>query len=63
MAGTDEFITETLKMIVKEHTISKIEEDNFRYTGIDVSTVDDGIQLEMQDYIHCLEEIKEIRKA
>ena len=36
MAGTDEFIKETLKIIGKELTISKIEEDDFRYTGIDV---------------------------
>ena len=63
MAGTDEFIQETLKIIGKELTISKLEEDNFRYTGIDVSTVDGGIQLEMHDYNDSLEEVKEIRKA
>ena len=43
--------------------ISKIEEDDFRYTGIDVLTVHDGIQHEMKDYIDSLEEVKEIRKA
>ena len=63
MAGTDEFIKETLNIIGKELTISKIEEDDFRYTGIDASTIDCGIQLEMKDYIDSLEEVKEIRKA
>ena len=43
MAGTDEFIRETLEIVNKELTISKIEEDNFRYTGIDVSTFNDVI--------------------
>ena len=63
MAGTDEFIKETLKIIGKELTISKIKEDDFRYTGIDVLTVDDGIKLEIKDYINILEEVKEIRKV
>ena len=63
MAGTDEFIKETLEIRGKELSISKREEDDFRYTGIDVSTIDDGIQLEMKDYIDSLEEVKEIRKA
>ena len=44
MVGTDEFIKENLKIIGKELNNSKIEEDDFRYTGMDVSTVDDGIQ-------------------
>ena len=50
-------------MISRELTVSKIEKDNFRYTGIDVSTTDDGIEIQMEDYVECLEIIKEIRKA
>jgi len=63
MAGTDEFIAETLEIVGKELTISKIEEDGFRYTGIDVVTLEDGIQLEMKDYVDSLEPVQEIRKA
>ena len=43
MTGTDEFIGETLEIIGKELTILKIEEDDFRYTHIDVLTIDGGI--------------------
>ena len=43
--------------------VSKIEMDNFRYTGIDVKTVDDGIEIEMQDYVNSLDEVREIGKA
>ena len=38
LAGTEEFIREVLEAISKELTVSKIEKDNFIYTGIDVST-------------------------
>ena len=51
LAGTEDFIKEVLETISRELTISKIERDNFRYTGIDVKTVEDGIEIEMQDYV------------
>ena len=63
MAGTDEFIKKTLEIVGKELTISKIEEDMFRYTGIDVATVEGGIKIAMKDYVNSLEEVKEIRKS
>ena len=50
-------------MVSRELTVSKIERDNFRYTGIDVKTIEDGIEIEMKDYVDSLEEVKEIRKA
>ena len=63
LAGTEDFIKEVLETVAKELTVSKIERDSFRYTGIDVAAVDDGIEIEMEDYIASLEEVKEIRKA
>ena len=63
LAGTEDFIKEVLETVAKELTVSKIERDSFRYTGIDVSTVNDGIEIEMEDYVASLEEIKEIRKV
>ena len=63
IAGTEDFIKEILKAIEDELTISKVEKDNFRYTGIDVSTMNDGIEVQMEDYVESIEEIKEIRKA
>ena len=63
LAGTESFIKEVLETISRELTVSKIEKDKFRYTGIDVSAVDDGIEVQMEDYLDSLEEIKEIQKA
>ena len=60
LAGTKDFIKEVLETISRELTVSKIEKDKFRYTGIDVSVVEDGIEVEMEDYVDSLEEIKEI---
>ena len=61
IAGTDDFIKEILKAIEDELTISKVEKDNFRYTGQDISTAEDGsIVIKMQDYVDSLEDIKEI---
>ena len=45
IAGTETFIKEVLETISRELTISEIERDNFRYTGMDVSTVQDSIEI------------------
>ena len=60
LAGTKTFIKEVLETISRELTVSKIERDNFRYTGIDVSTMDNGIEVQMEDYVEILEKMKEI---
>ena len=57
LAGTEDFINEVINAVSEGHTVSKIEMDNFRYTGIDVKTVDDGIEIEMQDYVNSLDEV------
>ena len=58
LAGTEEFIKEVLETVERELTVSKIEKDKFRYTGIDVTAVEDGKGIEMEDYMDSLEEIK-----
>ena len=63
LAGTELFIKEVLETISRELTVSKVERHNLRYTGIDVSTMNDGIEVQMEDYLESIEEIKEIRKA
>ena len=63
LAGTSDFIKEVLKMVETELMVSKVEKDNIRSTGLDISMVDDGIKIEMADYVESLEEVKEIRKA
>lgn len=42
--------------------MSKIEEDYFRFTGLDIKKVDNGIKVSMEDYADSLEDIKEIWK-
>ena len=63
IAGIEDFIKEVLETFSRELTVSKIERDNFRYTGMDILTVEDGIVIQMEDYVNSLEDIKEIRKA
>ena len=44
-------------------TISKVEEDKFRYTGLDVNIIPDGIEISMEEYAKSLQNITEIRKV
>ena len=50
-------------MVVQELTVSKVEEDVFRYTGLDVNMISDGIEISMEDYSRSLKEITDIRKT
>ena len=43
--------------------MSKIKEDCFRFTGIDIMKVDDVIEVSMKDYAESLEDIREIRSV
>ena len=63
IAGTPDFVKKIIEHIGKELTMSKIEEDCFRFTGLDIKKVDDGIEVSMKDYAESLEVIKEIRKV
>ncbi len=49
--------------IQERFTVSKVEEDNFRFTGLDVKTKNGKIEISMEDYAESIKEIKEIRKA
>ena len=63
VAGTPEFIEKVISHVERELTVSKIEEDTFRFTGLDVKVVDDGIEVSMEDYTQSLQDIKQIRKV
>ena len=63
ITGTVSFIEEVSDMIERELTISKIERDKFYFTGLNVSTKEDRIEIEMADYVASLQDIKDIRKA
>ena len=57
LAGTNDFINEVTEKIKKELDISKIEDGEFRFTGIDVKKIDGGIEISMEDYAKSLEEV------
>ena len=63
VAGTSSFIEEVLDIVERELTISKIKRDNFRFTGLDVSTKEDGIEIKMADYMASIPDVIQIRKA
>ena len=46
-----------------ELTVSKVKRDKFRFTELDISMVDDAIEVEMNDYMNSLKDIKEIGKV
>ena len=63
IAGDVEFVRRIVKGIQERFTVSKVEEDKFRFTGLDVKAENGNIQVSMEDYADSVEEIKEIRKA
>ena len=38
--------------------VLKVEDDKFRFTGIDIKKVEDGIEISMEDYAESLKEIE-----
>ena len=63
LVGTSGLMEKVLSVVEKELTVSKIEEDEFHYTGLDMKSVSDGIEISMEDYSKILKEIREIRKT
>ena len=54
---------EVIQVVEKELTVSKVEEDKFRYTGLDVNVISDGIEISMEEYAKSLQNLTEIRKV
>ena len=62
LAGTDRFLDEITKKIADKLEISKLEDNEFRFTGMDVKKEGEVIIVSMEDYAMSLEKI-EIRKG
>ena len=58
LAGTEGFVEKVTKKVSAVLDVSKVEDDKFRYTGIDIKKVKDGIEISMDEYAESLEEIK-----
>ena len=54
LAGSEEFLSTVTEEIRKTLDISKVENDKFRFTGIDVEHIDDRIEISMDDYAASL---------
>ena len=63
VAGTEEFVQRIVKGISEKFTVSKIERDRFRFTGLDVEATEGKIRISMEDYAESVEPLKEVRKA
>ena len=63
MAGTDDFLESITKKIEKSLTISKIENNKFRFTGVDIEKTSDGIVAGMEDYAASIDSLDDLRKA
>merc|ERR1712055_1227723 len=63
LAGTEEFLRMVLDGVSGRMVVSKVEKDKFRYTGLDIRALEDGVEISMKDYVDSLEDVGEIRKA
>ena len=44
-------------------TVSKVEGNKFRYTGLDAEVLGNSIKISMQQYVNTLEIVEDIRKT
>ena len=49
MAGSPDFIKNVIDHVAQELTVSKIGKETFRFTGLDIKIVEDGIEVSMDD--------------
>merc|ERR1712082_388215 len=63
ITGDDEFVERIVNGIRKKFTVSKVENDVFRFTGLDVRAGNGKIEVSIEDNANLVEEIKEIRMA
>ena len=62
LAGSDRFLEEITRKIAEKLEISKLEDNEFRFTEMDVKKDGDVIVVSMEDYTKSLRKI-EIRKG
>ena len=58
LVGTKSFVEKVTKEISDNLDVSKVEDDKFKYTGIDIKKVENGIEISMDEYAESMEEIK-----
>ena len=63
LSGSKEFVNELIEKMKKKFTVSKVEENKFRFTGVDIEFKDERIVMSMNDYARSLIPIDDIRKG
>ena len=63
LCGTDEFVRKVIKQVERQLTVSKVEKDKFCFTGLDILSVEDGIEVAMEDYVNSIEDVVNVRNA
>ena len=54
LAGTKDFVEMVTEKVGAVLDVSKVEDDSFRFTGMDIKKVKDGIDIFMEDYAEGL---------
>ena len=49
LVGTPDFIKHIISVVEEELAVSKVEEDVYCFTGVDVKAVETGIEISMED--------------
>ena len=63
VTGKDEFAKRVVKGVTEAITVSKVEEDEFRFTGLDVRAEKNKTEVSIEEYADSVELVNEIRKA
>ena len=63
LAGDDDFVDRIVKGISEKFTVSKVETNYFRFTGLDIESKEGKVKVSMEDYAKYLEPVTEIRMA
>ena len=61
VAGPEDFAYKILVGVSNHITVSEVETDKFRYTGLEVEALEGGNKVSMQEYIKSLENVEVIR--
>ena len=55
LAGTERFVDMVTEKLSAALVVSKVEDDKYRYTGIDIRRLKDEIEISMDDYANSLQ--------
>ena len=61
VSGKEEFIESILNVLKKQLSVSKVERNKFRFTGVNVEKSEDGIMISMEDYAKSMNVFEEAR--